>query len=81
MTMVLMNSDKWMKHTLSFQRDFTKPDVELQYRKVIADTLDSAECKPVPPFKRYVFVVFNNRSVLTIPGHTKCIAGRLGVSM
>jgi len=46
------DDDKWMKHTLSFQRDFTKPDVELQYRKVIADTLDSAECKPVPPFKR-----------------------------
>jgi succinate dehydrogenase (ubiquinone) flavoprotein subunit len=43
-----------MKHTLSFQRDFTKPDVELKYREVIAGTLDEAECKPVPPFKRYV---------------------------
>jgi succinate dehydrogenase (ubiquinone) flavoprotein subunit len=41
-----------MKHTLSFQRDATKPDVELQYRKVIAGTLDEAECKAVPPFKR-----------------------------
>lgn len=45
-------SDKWMKHTLSFQRDPTKPDVELSYREVIAGTLDEAECKPVPPFKR-----------------------------
>ena len=41
-----------MKHTLSFQRDASKPDVELKYRKVIATTLDEAECKPVPPFKR-----------------------------
>jgi len=46
------DDDKWMKHTLSFQRDAESPDVELQYRKVIAETLDSAECKPVPPFKR-----------------------------
>ena len=46
------DDDKWMKHTLSFQRDFNKPDVELQYRGVIANTLDEAECKPVPPFKR-----------------------------
>ena len=41
-----------MKHTLSFQRDPDSPDVELQYRSVIANTLDEAECKPVPPFKR-----------------------------
>lgn len=41
-----------MKHTLSFQHDASKPDVELKYRKVIATTLDEAECKPVPPFKR-----------------------------
>lgn len=46
------DDDKWMKHTLSFQRDPSKPDVELQYRGVIANTLDEAECKPVPPFKR-----------------------------
>ncbi len=43
-----------MKHTLSFQRDPTSPEVELKYRKVIASTLDEAECKSVPPFKRYV---------------------------
>jgi len=46
------DDDKWMKHTLSFQRDAESPDVELQYRQVIATTLDEAECKPVPPFKR-----------------------------
>lgn len=41
----------WMKHTLSFQK---KPHekVDLSYRRVIATTLDEAECKPVPPFKR-----------------------------
>ncbi|KAG8902282.1 succinate dehydrogenase flavoprotein subunit, partial [Tulasnella sp. 408] len=42
----------WMKHTLSWQHDSTKPDVELKYRGVIAETLDENECKPVPPFKR-----------------------------
>lgn len=41
-----------MKHTLSFQHDPNSPDVELKYRGVIANTLDGAECKPVPPFKR-----------------------------
>lgn len=46
------DDDKWMKHTLSFQRDPNSPEVELQYRGVIANTLDEAECKPVPPFKR-----------------------------
>ncbi|KIO27457.1 hypothetical protein M407DRAFT_243325 [Tulasnella calospora MUT 4182] len=42
----------WMKHTLSWQHDSTKPDVELKYRGVIATTLDENECKAVPPFKR-----------------------------
>ncbi|KAJ6547485.1 FAD binding domain-containing protein [Mycena capillaripes] len=46
------DDEKWMKHTLSFQRDPTKPDVELQYRAVIGTTLDENECKAVPPFKR-----------------------------
>ena len=45
-------SDKWMKHTLSFQHDIESPKVDLQYREVIATTLDEAECKAVPPFKR-----------------------------
>jgi succinate dehydrogenase (ubiquinone) flavoprotein subunit len=41
-----------MKHTLSFQHNPESPDVDLTYRSVIATTLDEAECKPVPPFKR-----------------------------
>jgi succinate dehydrogenase (ubiquinone) flavoprotein subunit len=41
-----------MKHTLTFQRDSSKPDVELKYRAVIGTTLDENECKAVPPFKR-----------------------------
>lgn len=41
-----------MKHTLSFQHDTESPKVDLQYRAVIAETLDEAECKSVPPFKR-----------------------------
>ncbi|KAJ7172545.1 succinate dehydrogenase [Mycena filopes] len=46
------DDEKWMKHTLTFQRDHSKPDVELQYRAVIGTTLDENECKAVPPFKR-----------------------------
>lgn len=46
------DDEKWMKHTLSFQRDVNEPDVELTYRRVIDTTLDENECKPVPPFKR-----------------------------
>lgn len=45
-------SEKWMKHTLSFQHDIESPKVDLQYREVIGTTLDEAECKAVPPFKR-----------------------------
>jgi succinate dehydrogenase (ubiquinone) flavoprotein subunit len=46
------DDDKWMKHTLTFQRDVNEPDVEIQYRGVIGTTLDENECKAVPPFKR-----------------------------
>ncbi|KAF7363371.1 Succinate dehydrogenase [ubiquinone] flavoprotein subunit, mitochondrial [Mycena sanguinolenta] len=46
------DDEKWMKHTLSFQPDPSKPDVELKYRAVIGTTLDENECKAVPPFKR-----------------------------
>ncbi|KAJ7774746.1 minor succinate dehydrogenase isozyme, Sdh1p [Mycena metata] len=46
------DDEKWMKHTLTFQRDPSEPDVELQYRAVIGTTLDENECKAVPPFKR-----------------------------
>jgi len=46
------DDEKWMKHTLTFQRDASKPDVEIQYRRVIGTTLDENECKAVPPFAR-----------------------------
>ncbi|KAI0279809.1 succinate dehydrogenase [Russula aff. rugulosa BPL654] len=46
------DDDNWMKHTLTWQRDAGSPDVDIQYRGVIANTLDENECKPVPPFKR-----------------------------
>ncbi|GJJ12238.1 succinate dehydrogenase flavoprotein subunit [Clathrus columnatus] len=46
------DDDNWMKHTLSFQRDSSKPDVEITYRSVIGTTLDENECKAVPPFRR-----------------------------
>ncbi|KAM9939280.1 hypothetical protein OXX80_001215, partial [Metschnikowia pulcherrima] len=41
----------WMKHTLSYQKDFGSP-VSLDYRDVISTTLDVNDCKPVPPAKR-----------------------------
>ncbi|KAH7099045.1 succinate dehydrogenase [Auriculariales sp. MPI-PUGE-AT-0066] len=43
---------KWMKHTLTWQHDMTKPEVEIKYRGVVGTTLDENECKAVPPFKR-----------------------------
>ena len=46
------DDENWMKHTLTFQRDPSKPDVEIRYRNVIGTTLDENECKAVPPFKR-----------------------------
>ena len=45
------DDENWMKHTLSFQKT-PHGKVDLSYRGVIATTLDEAECKPVPPFKR-----------------------------
>ena len=45
------NDDEWMKHTLSFQKTAHGPS-SLSYRRVIGTTLDEAECKAVPPFKR-----------------------------
>lgn len=41
----------WRKHTLSYQDTFGAP-VKLDYRDVIATTLDENDCKPVPPAKR-----------------------------
>lgn len=45
------DDEQWMKHTLSWQK---KPhgETQLGYRKVVGTTLDEAECKAVPPFKR-----------------------------
>ncbi|KAJ0267595.1 hypothetical protein COL922a_014880, partial [Colletotrichum nupharicola] len=45
------DDENWMKHTLTWQK---KPHgkVDLGYRSVVHTTLDEAECKPVPPFKR-----------------------------
>jgi len=45
------DDEKWMKHTLSFQKQ-PHGKVELSYRRVIGTTLDEKECAPVPPFKR-----------------------------
>jgi succinate dehydrogenase (ubiquinone) flavoprotein subunit len=45
------DDDNWMKHTLSWQKT-PHGKVELGYRGVVGHTLDEAECKAVPPFKR-----------------------------
>jgi succinate dehydrogenase (ubiquinone) flavoprotein subunit len=46
------DDQKWMKHTLTWQRDVESPEVDIKYRRVIGTTLDENECKAVPPFKR-----------------------------
>ncbi|KAL5533370.1 SDH1 [Sanghuangporus sanghuang] len=46
------DDENWMKHTLTFQPNPSKPDVVIKYRNVIDQTLDENECKSVPPFKR-----------------------------
>jgi succinate dehydrogenase (ubiquinone) flavoprotein subunit len=45
------DDENWMKHTLSWQKD-PHGKVQLGYRSVVGTTLDEAECKAVPPFKR-----------------------------
>ena len=45
------DDEKWMKHTLSWQKNTGEP-VTLKYRNVIAHTLDEKECPPVPPTVR-----------------------------
>ncbi|GAA5844104.1 hypothetical protein JCM3766R1_004523 [Sporobolomyces carnicolor] len=45
------DDEKWMKHTLSFQKDVDSK-TKLGYRDVIAGTLDENEMKSIPPFKR-----------------------------
>ena len=42
----------WMKHTISRYDGKVNGKVELEYRPVVAETLDEGECKAVPPFKR-----------------------------
>ncbi|TPX73206.1 succinate dehydrogenase [Chytriomyces confervae] len=42
---------QWMKHTLSYHDDATL-STKLEYRPVISETLDEAECKSVPPVAR-----------------------------
>ncbi|KAG8775649.1 succinate dehydrogenase flavoprotein subunit [Ceratobasidium sp. 428] len=46
------DDENWMKHTLTWMHDPSKPDVNVTYRGVIGTTLDENECKAVPPFKR-----------------------------
>lgn len=43
---------EWMKHTMSWHRDVSNKEIELQYRPVIHDTLDQEEFPTVPPKKR-----------------------------
>ncbi|KAL5116974.1 succinate dehydrogenase flavoprotein subunit [Pleosporales sp. CAS-2024a] len=45
------DDEKWMKHTLSWQKQ-PHGKTELGYRQVVGTTLDENECKAVPPFKR-----------------------------
>jgi succinate dehydrogenase (ubiquinone) flavoprotein subunit len=42
---------EWMKHSLTWQGAVGE-DVRWSTRKVQMDTLDEAECRSVPPFKR-----------------------------
>ncbi|USP77285.1 putative succinate dehydrogenase [ubiquinone] flavoprotein subunit, mitochondrial [Curvularia clavata] len=45
------DDEQWMKHTLSWQKQ-PHGETKLGYRAVTGTTLDEAECKAVPPFKR-----------------------------
>jgi succinate dehydrogenase (ubiquinone) flavoprotein subunit len=45
------NDTEWMKHTLTYQKQ-PHGKVDVGYRAVVGTTLDEAECKAVPPFKR-----------------------------
>lgn len=56
------DDEHWMKHTLSWQEKTAGP-VKLQYRPVIAVTLDENECKPVvwsllPPTGPFLTLAF-----------------------
>ena len=45
------DDEKWMKHTLTWQRREGE-DVKVGYRPVVGTTLDEEECPAVPPVKR-----------------------------
>jgi len=46
------NDVEWMNHTMSYQKDVSKAEVQLEYRPVIFETLDEKEFPSVPPGKR-----------------------------
>lgn len=56
------DDEKWMKHSLTYQKQ-PHGKTDLAYRSVVSHTLDEAECKAVPPFKRYAL------SILTPSSH------------
>ncbi|PIA92551.1 putative succinate dehydrogenase [ubiquinone] flavoprotein subunit, mitochondrial [Cercospora beticola] len=45
------NDDKWMKHTLSWQKDIGQ-ETKIGYRGVVMDTLDKSEIDTIPPVAR-----------------------------
>lgn len=46
------NDKKWMKHTLTYIKDWKTGKVEIKYRPVITTTLDMKEFPTVPLAKR-----------------------------
>lgn len=45
------DDENWMKHTLTTMKS-TEAPVEISYRKVVTETLDSKEMEPMKPFAR-----------------------------
>lgn len=45
------NDEKWMKHTLSWQKDVGE-ETRIGYRGVVMDTLDKTEMETIPPVAR-----------------------------
>lgn len=45
------NDEKWMKHTLSWQKDVGE-ETRIGYRGVVMDTLDKTEIETIPPVAR-----------------------------
>ena len=45
------NDAKWMKHTLSWQKDIGE-ETKIGYRGVVMDTLDKSEIDTIPPVAR-----------------------------